>query len=554
MSSRSIGTRSKWQVVGLLVLGLVLGTRGTAAAGRRIVVLEFDGPKAERFRTDVEAAVKKGNTIVSLDKWNAKAEDLGATKVTARNIKKVAAKLEVDGVIVGEVEKRGPRYYLHLKLREGESGQFVAESEVVVRTPKLGGDGAKVVKDELMPAIRELNTNSSGGDDEEEEDEEPVARKKSKKGKKTGFGRRDPDDEEEDEEAEEEEEEEEPVARKKKARKKAKKVEEEEEEEEEDEEPVARKKAKKTKKARKPPPDEEEEEEEEDDDEEVASADDDEEEDDEEGEVRARRDDDDGEELPPDPRFPALEVAAGLSATMRKLDLGSTQQGYNGQPVAGAMFTADVYPLAFNKKNKSITRHIGLTVLFDRVITITSRIKYEDPADPANQLTAELPTTQQRYAVGLVFRYPIGEKASVEGSLRYNRMKFVIDKEGAPVMVTIPNVDYAFVDPGVGFRYVVSPKIVAAGRLAFMLVTGTGELQEPDQYGGTKTLGFDLEGGASYAVTPKILIHADLRMTTLGLSFDGSGTLSNPEGDAMVEVPSGRDTYFGGAVTAGYLF
>ena len=34
----------------------------------------------------------------------------------------------------------------------------------------------------------------------------------------------------------------------------------------------------------------------------------------------------------------------------------------------------------------------------------------------------------------------------------------------------------------------------------------------------------------------------------------GSGTLSDPEQDGMVEVPGGRDTYFGGVASASYLF
>ena len=113
MSSRSIASTARQFAVALVALIASVTTLVVApgvADAKKLVILEFEGPKAEKFRADVEAALKKSHTIVALDKWLAKAEDLEAEKVTARNVKKVATKLKVDGVIQGDVEKRGSRY------------------------------------------------------------------------------------------------------------------------------------------------------------------------------------------------------------------------------------------------------------------------------------------------------------------------------------------------------------------------------------------------------------------------------------------------------------
>jgi hypothetical protein len=187
MSSRSIVSASSLLVfVALLLLGAT-----PAHAGRRVVVLDFTGPKAERFHQDVEEAIRKNkHTIVSIDDWNEKADDLNATKVTARNIQKVARKLKVEGVVMGEVEKRGQRYYVHLRLREGVSGEYVAEIEIVVRQGKLGSDGQKVIKEELLPAIKELSKLSGRSDGAEEDDVVEVDEPRGKK-KKSGFSRDD---------------------------------------------------------------------------------------------------------------------------------------------------------------------------------------------------------------------------------------------------------------------------------------------------------------------------------------------------------------------------
>ncbi len=548
MTSRSIASLSSLALVLLLLAA-------PAWAGRKVVVLEFEGPKAEKFHDDVEAAIAKSATVVSLDKWLAKADDLDALKVNARNIKKVARKLKVDGVVMGEVEKRGQRYYLHLKLREGISGEYVAEVEIVVRSPKLGKDGAASIKEELIPAIKELMS-ISGDDEEDEEDEEEPRAKKKPKGKNSGFGggrtsddeedEEDEEDEDEEEDVEEEDEEDEPKAKKPKA--KAKK-------------PKAKAKAKAKAKTKNPDPDEEEEEEveaqDDDDDEDRVADEDDEDFEDDESIERSSRDDD-GEDFVVDPRSRAVDVSAGMSVTARRLGFTTANgtgpvQGYRGNPVAGAVISATAYPLAFNKNNQSITRDFGLTLLLDRVVKISSKIKYDDMG---TEETAVLGTVQQRISVGVVFRHLIGDKASIIGSVRFNKMKFVIDKADAPagVVVQIPNVDYTFIDPGVAVKYLAGPKLVVDAGASFALVLGTGEMQEPEQFGTSKVLGFDFTGGASYAVTEKILVRAEARATTFGFAFSGNGTMNDLDGDGMGDVPSGRDTYFGALVAAGYIF
>jgi hypothetical protein len=153
-----------------MALLVVLFAPGLAEARRRLVVLEFTGPKASDFQADVEKMLKKGNSLVPAKKWDAAAEKLGATKVNEKNVKKVAKKLSVDGVIVGRVEKRGSRYILHLQLREGRSGKTVAAPDIVERDEGLSVDGRDTIKQELLPIIDDLP--AAGGEDEDEDEDE----------------------------------------------------------------------------------------------------------------------------------------------------------------------------------------------------------------------------------------------------------------------------------------------------------------------------------------------------------------------------------------------
>src|SRR5262245_5922357 len=98
-SSRSKTSISRWiAVVAVLVLGI-----GAAEAGgrKRVVVLDFEGPKADKFHDDVVRLVKKNHTVVATEKWNTAAEEADAGSINDKNIKKIAKKLKVDGVITG---------------------------------------------------------------------------------------------------------------------------------------------------------------------------------------------------------------------------------------------------------------------------------------------------------------------------------------------------------------------------------------------------------------------------------------------------------------------
>ncbi|MBK9029828.1 MAG: hypothetical protein IPL61_00545 [Myxococcales bacterium] len=294
-----------------------------------------------------------------------------------------------------------------------------------------------------------------------------------------------------------------------------------------------------------------------DDDDRVAMRDDRDDDDDDDRDRRRDRDDrDDGEDddRAPDPR-PAADIAAGLSFTGRKLGfttnlVQNAPQGYSGAPVPGLRITADVFPLAFDKKNRSFTRNLGVTGLFDRALKISSELK-----TPA--MTYTLPTVEQHLAFGVIYRHPLSPTLTIDASVRYNKRKFVIDKAGAPMdAVDIPNTDYSYVDPGLGIHYVLGPKAALSGDARFLLITDTGEMQSPDQYGASTVTGVDLSIAVDYRVAPKIVVRAMAGLATIGYAFKGNGALTNNRDGqpGTIDVSGARDTYFGGSAGAAYQF
>jgi hypothetical protein len=656
----STNNLSRWgdSLTGKLLLAvlamIVVALPGVAEARRRIVILDFEGPKAEQFRVDVERLVKKSHMVIPVEKWNSAAEEMDATSLSSKDVKKVAKRLNVDGVISGKIEKRRDEYIVRLKVREGSSGEVVG-SPIDSKTggARLDGAATREIKTELFDTLDTLDTGGGGGDGDEAEEEEERPRKFVKRGGSSEA--------EEGEEAEEEvkptkgkkgkpvEEEEEVAEVKPTKGKKGKPVEEEEEVAEvkptkgkkgkpvEEEEEVAEVKPTKGKKGK---PVEEEEE--------VV-------------EVKPTKpakpvkepvvvaevkptkpakpvkepvvvaevkptkpvpvkpvpepavlavkqepdsandkpfvpktkpkktkpkkakakvvasDDDLGsdeglsdsfEPLASDEQLNvahrAIDVAGGMSFTMRRLRFttkGLTAsdkppRSYDSVPVAGINIDAEGYPLAFGHKNKGVLTNIGLAASFDRTFSIRTRLRYTDAGQMREK---ELQSTYLRFMLGAIYRHNLGSPSSplvVTGAFRFGSQSFTIDRGGlSAATVDVPAVKYTIFEPSVGIKYGLGKKITLGAELGALLMTGTGDIQEMDQYGAATVTAFEGEAFFDYLITSKVFARASFRAETIGFKFKGYGMLSTMrDADPDQDVTAARDTYFGGSLTAGYLF
>ena len=650
MNSRSRASTSSLAGIAALVVAIVAfglaAAPADAAPRKRVVVLDFDGPKADKFHDDVLRLVKKSYTLVPTDKWNGTAEELGATKPTDANVKKVAKKLKIDGVITGRIEKRRDEYLVHLKLRNGKTGGVANSADTKSSGPRLDGKASTDVKDELLDAIDQLGAGGGKGgdddvessdddadakpaaattkkkpaakkpaasDDDDDADAKPAAATPKKKPaaakkpaapaasdddddlpadapKHSGFSKKKPaagkkpaapaapaaSDDEDDADAK-------PAASAKKpatpAAKKKPAVDPDaghapDATHDDDDSPL---KASNTKRpaTKTPPPAAKK----------PADDSDDAASDDDSGagkKVAAKGDDEDGgsvekgtgdgdtgglvdaaAQLSPGQR--AVDANLGLSFTARKLNfthtaaLTNTPPGYNGVPVAGAFIDATVFPLAIGHKRKGIATGLGLALTYDRVLHVTSQVRYTD-ANMASQI-ATLPTKSSRFSIGAVFRYAFNDSATspvIGAELRYGKQLFSVDAAlpGGAGVADIPSVDYSAIMPSVNFHYPVSPKLEIITMAGLQLISAAGQISQADQYGPASVLGIDFSLGADYAIKKNIFVRAAFNVETIGFSFKGTGTLSNNRDmdPTQQDVFGARDTYLGGAVTVGYLY
>ena len=554
-NTRSRASRNSFWTA-LVVLYALVGAGGVAEAGRkRVVVLDFEGPKGDKFHDDLVKLIKKTHTVVPTDKWNGTAEEMDASAVSEKNIKKVAKKLKIDAVVEGKIEKRRDEFIIRLKLHEGRSGELVGSSiDTKADGPRIDGRAQRDLKDELVDVIDNVESNHLGTSDDdvgpvakkgakktndEDADDKPVKKAAKKtdeddddKPVKKGFSKH-VDDERGNEKVE---------------KKGAKKT-----DEDEDKLP-AKKLAKKTEDEDKLPAKKLAKKTDEDDDgndkrgkKKVASSDD---EGNTEVDAEAGPSLDAAVALSPGER--ALDAVLGLSLTARRMaftirpGLLMKPPNYRGTPVGGAMIDATVYPLAMGHKRADMLKNIGLNVMYDRVFKVNSK-------DATGTVFA---STESRFGFGGVFRYAFGRAATapvVIGSLGYSSQAFSIT---SGTTIGIPNVKYSIFEPGAGLRLPITAKIIAGLDAKLMVITSAGQIQDTTQYGTGSVLGFEGALGVDYLITPNIFARAAFRAETIGLNFKGTGTLSTMRDNdpTTKDVSGARDNYIGGMATVGYLY
>jgi hypothetical protein len=539
-SSISSGSRNR-RLGAAVVACAVLAIAGVAHADRkRVVVLAFEGPRAEKFHDDVVRLVRKVHTVVPVDRWNGAAAEMNASSVSDRNIKRVANKLKVDAVIAGKIEKRRDDYLIQLKLHHGKSGELVGQPVATKATgPRIDGRAQREIQEELVDVIQSVESMHDGVTIEDDEDERPAkktARKVDERdeddrpAKKTAKKADDEDDEPANKTAKKDGDEEERPARRGFGRlsdedRGADRVDRAQEDDEEDR-PRARKKI-----AARPEAEAE------------AEA---------ETEADADADEDslDGEATP-SLSGRAVDAVAGLSITRRRMtfayrsDLATRPPGYRGRPVGGAMLDTTLYPLALGDERSDVWKDVGLHVMYDRVLFINSR----DPVTGVDH-----PTKQSRYSVGAVVRRTLWDSPRamvVAGFLDYSRQVFSISGPAG-----LPSVQYTILEPGGALRMPVIPKITVGAEVRLMVVTSAGRIEAPTQYGDTRAIGIEGALAIDYQITRNVFARVALRAETLRLTFEGNGELATMrDDDPMTQDVSGaRDSYVGGLLTAGYVY
>ncbi len=581
-------------------LGVLALAARPAAAERSIVLLEIEGARDGKLRKSIGRLIAKQHRILSVATYEEMAQRLHAEKLNTSDVRKVCGRLQCDGILDGTVMAIDDGYRLVLRLREGKSGRIAWRQRIKLKDQTISKKLQPELRKRLLREIDGLEPVSedsrarSEDRDEDRADEDEEDRDEDRAEKSRSRKRRDRDeDEAEDEQPREranrgkarkdrdEDEADDAEPRERASRGKARKDRDEGEADGEDDDEGASPNAKRRTRDRKDEAREEGEDTDErdagDGEENLASAadedgdeatdegedeeDDGEDEDDDADEdplLTKQGDDEDGSVVAPlDPREHPVVFHVGGGALARRLHFRHSSlpmdlepDNYHGAAVASMAITGEVYPLAFVPTMHRALRSIGIGFAFDRPFRLNTQV------DDGTGMVEKVPTKQQRFGVNLRYRLLFGEGVtapSVYFSVGYNRSKFEIDRNGAGAMLTVPDTEYTYFDPGVGARFGLNEHAAILVEARAVLVRDAGQIQEPEQYGAASITGFDTELGFEYWITRNFLVRLGGRLMMLGYDFEpNTGLLLDPDADGTSDVGGARDTWYGGTLSVGY--
>lgn len=467
-------------------------TAGDAFADKRVVILDFDGRGSNRIKNQVGRIIAQQHEAISGRRYVRAARRMNARRPTPRNVRRVCARVGVDGIVSGEVQRRRRRYVLKLRLRSGESGEFVKTITVRLgRKPRLSAKNRRRIRRQLLRAVDNLS---------------PVRRGDRNAGARDRDDRRDENEERfaEDEPGSDFE------------------SDDDSDFSDEDDSDVG------------------------DDD----SFDDDGGDDSSASLTDAERADLAVRGRPVEVWGGVSFIGRNLTFTAAE-GLMDPPQSYEGGLVPGILVAAEVYPLAFGEPSRSFTHNIGISAMINKVVKIESRVSgMEEVALPTSQSRFGVGVVY-RHNFGDDPSSP-----TVKASVRFNKRAFAIDTSDSPVAIDVPDVSYTYLDPGLLLHFPIIDKLAAIAEARFLLITSTGEIQDQASYGTASMLGIDGALTLEYTLTDALAARAGARIASISYTFEGDGELSNNrDGDPMsVDVSGARDRYLGFFVGLGYNF
>jgi hypothetical protein len=532
---------------GILALAIAVGVTAwldAAAADKRVVVLDIEGTRSSALRDTVADLIAAEHEVVAGREWERAAQRMNITRMSPRNVTRLASQLGVDAVLEGTLVPDGKRYLLRLRLRDGTNGRTIKRVTLRLGAPQLSAKVQGRLAAELLDALAGVDRDfDEDGDDIEEAAPTAAERRAAERERRAAATA-----------AERERREAERAERERERREAAREARQRQE----------REAAMRERRVASRDLDDDFDDEFDDD---FDDDDFDDDFDDDGADRRRSRATSDasvsqrakpaGDELSAHERASrgSMQLHVGASLTGREMTF-STRADFEQSPdfagpnAPGIFATGEVYPMS---DGEGLVSRLGAAFVVDQAFGL--ELALNDAMD------TRLPTKQFRYGVGVRYRHSFGDKPTspmIRVGVGYNQMGFVIDRSGAPegAVVDVPNTKYTYLDPGVSLRWPVADKVAVTAAVAGMLLLGAGEIQQIDQYGTATLTGIDADAGLEIVATPRIVVRVVGRIAAIGYDFAGDGEQTyGRDGDPdTIDIGGALDRYLGGQVTVGYLF
>lgn len=481
----------------LFAMGVAIGLSSllytnAAVAEKRVVLLKIEGDASSRIGKSLSKLIDNEHRIIDGSTYELQARKLNANRLNARDVRKVASKIEADGILSGTMLRRRGRYVLQLRLIEGSSGRTIKKLSVKLRSRRLSRKMRKAIAERLLSAIDELAIVENTSDAIREEDGDAKRARVRKTARDDDEGDKIDEDDKGD---------------------KGDSVADDDKPSRSAAAPSGGSVDKSLADAAKPPGD--------------AMS------------IAA-----------------GLSVISRKLSFTSRADLAEPPAGYNGPLAPGIYANGELYPLAMDGKGKGGLTNLGIGFTIDRVVSINTVLQDPNGGMNVTLPTSQTQWgvhVKYRYKFNDKENSPVLKASVGYNRMTFEVDRTGLE---AGQILDLPNTSYTYYDPGLALRYPVSPKLAVEVDARAMLVTGVGQMQTPEQYGSAKVTGVDGGISIEYKLKPKVVLNIGARYMAIGYQFNGDGMQTNARDDDpnTVDVGGALDSYMRAYVALGYLF
>jgi hypothetical protein len=458
-----------------LTAAALVGAAATAdAKPRRVVVLDFDGPRslADTGRTAVMSLLGDQYDLVTKKKWEDARARAGKNAYGPQTWNKASKLSGIDAVIEGWVQDEGRHKTLNIVVREASTGREFDTLTFKFGKSGLSGDTLGLVRTGLEDVLDYIEPGLDPSPNRLPEiDPKRALQSKAHK---------DVDVEQDEAEAP-------------KPRKKVKQVEVDEEESADEAKPEKIAKTEKT---------------------EVAAAVDEDTRDANDLAVLFGNKTDEWP-LPKKPNHvpqptPRFQIGAGGYYASRSLSFESEDpQDFLGVTTKGLSISAAVYPFPLKKLDGQLSG-IGFAVSMYKSPVSSVTVQEDDQV-------ADYNIDSGGWDASVHYRYPLGEIVHVDGHVGYAQDYFNLESDTS---LDVPDTSYRYFWGGANLDLNITDRATVGFGAKYLYITGNGDMSSIDWYGPGTASGYALDGNFQIPLPKQLYVRGEIKYRRIETSFD----------------------------------
>ena len=238
-----------------------------------------------------------------------------------------------------------------------------------------------------------------------------------------------------------------------------------------------------------------------------------------------------------------FQISAGAFYGTRSLNMTAEEQTgpqpYSGVPSKGFQVQGAVYPFPTKKFDGGLS---GVGFTFGLTKSAGSEVSFDD-----GETVSEYVINQSSYEAGIHYRRPLASLLSIDGGVSYGKSSYLIPD--APQAFEVPDTEYSYVGGAVHLDLTITERASVGFGAKYMYLLDVGDISSVDWYGPGRASGLGFDASFVIPLPHDLYVNGKLKYEKFRISYDGVGVITEQDG-----VSESNDATVNGSIDVGIQF